>query len=160
MTSQLPDQVDLAKLSAQAARLSGEVPVTALSRLVRIFQDVQPVSAELVFSLDEQGRPTIHGELSTEVTANCQRCLHPVVVNVRGEFDFGADDLGAGDAEPRTELPRLFSLRTLVEDEVLLACPMIPLHAAGRCEPPAAGNPGGAPENPFDVLRAFRQNDG
>ena len=161
MTHSLPDRVDLPKLAAQAATLSGEVPASELTRVGRLFRDVQAVQVSLSFAQDEQGRATIRGHLQTAMTARCQRCLQPVAFTVAGEIDFGHDEMHEADAAPRRGADAAFDLKTFIEDEVLLASPMITLHPLGTCEYPAPEESPGpaAPPNPFDVLRTFRQND-
>ena len=161
MTNPLPDYVDLLKLATQAASLSGEVPASELARVGRLFREVQAVQVSLNFAQDEQGRATIRGHLQTALTAHCQRCLQPVAFTVAGEIDFGHDEMHEADAAPRRGADAAFDLKTFIEDEVLLACPMITLHPRGTCEYPAPAEPSGpaAPPNPFDVLRTFRQNE-
>jgi uncharacterized protein len=105
------------------------------------------------------------------VPRQCQRCLQPVLVpvNVDCELRFVATEAEAAALDAETEYdvlalaPRT-DLRALVEDELLLALPVVPKH--GRCPQPLphldaalAQPPGGAEvaANPFAVLAALKE---
>ncbi|MGQ0428876.1 MAG: YceD family protein [Gammaproteobacteria bacterium] len=74
----------------------------------------------------------------------CQRCLQPVrrVLESEAQFAFVASD-EATPPEGREAIvgdPRRVDLAALVEDELLLALPLIARHAAGEaCELPGSG---------------------
>jgi uncharacterized protein len=164
MEPSLPEHVDARRLAVQGARLAGEFPVRVLERLTAIFRDVQPVAVTLNFALNGQGRVVVRGTLRTRGTAICQRCLQPVTLSLGGDFEHlpeaEAAETGLAAAALAQELP--LDLLTLIEDEVLLACPMAPMHPADECRPyKTDGSSSGAAErkNPFDVLSALRQTD-
>ncbi len=163
MALSLPAQVDARRLATQGARLVGEFPVEVLVRLTALFSEVRPVAADLNFALNGQGQVTVRGVLQARITTTCQRCLQPVTLSLRGDVDYvpeaEAAEIGLASATPAPELP--LDLLTLIEDEVLLTCPMAPTHPAGECRPftmnddlPATPDR----KNPFDVLSALRQN--
>lgn len=155
----LPEKVDARRLAVQRTCLSGELPVAALARITAIFTDVQPVTVAIDFSLNE-GRVVLHGHLQGRVTAICQRCLQPVTLNLSNDFEhLPADEEAAVTAPESMPLEREspLDLRALIEDEVLLACPMVSMHPEGQCQPPIASGIADR-ENPFDVLSALRQN--
>jgi uncharacterized protein len=73
------------------------------------------------------------------VTLQCQRCLQPLVVPlvvarnfrfVRGEDEAARQDEEAGDEEDVLALAARFDFLGLVEDELLLALPIVPRHEA------------------------------
>jgi uncharacterized protein len=75
------------------------------------------------------------------VLLQCQRCLLPVAtaVEVDRKFRFVKDEDTAAALDEEIEdevlaLPRSLDLRTLVEDEMLLALPLVPRH--DRCPAP------------------------
>ncbi|MEN9726618.1 MAG: hypothetical protein RL434_984 [Pseudomonadota bacterium] len=164
----LPERVDARRLAEQGGALKGQCPAATLTRLAAQALEVEDATASLDFECDETGRVLVRGEVRGGIRATCQRCLEPVAIALTGEFEFRPDEEGEeflpepGSPAPATEseLP----VRALVEDELLLLCPMIPCHPPGTCE--AADSAGSAGQsslgserkNPFDVLAALRQN--
>ena len=99
----------------------------------------------------------------------CQRCLKAIVVAVDTERNFlfvrGEDAAAQIDADSEDDvlaLTRALDLRELIEDELLLALPLVPRHevclsplpmAAGDDEAAAAE----APPHPFAGLAALKR---
>ena len=98
----------------------------------------------------------------------CQRCLGPVeaVLDADRSFLFvaGEDAAAALDADSEDDvlaLTRSLDLRELVEDELLLALPLVPRHE--ECPeplevPPDADAPVEEKKNPFAVLAALKRD--
>ena len=70
-----------------------------------------------------------------DIVLQCQRCLQPLnePVRVDRHFRFVADEETAAALDDETEdemlaLPKSLNLRDLVEDEMLLALPLVPRH--------------------------------
>ena len=95
----------------------------------------------------------------------CQRCLQPVeaVLGVERSFRFVADEKQAAAVDADIEedvlvLSRTFDLVDLIEDELLLALPLVPRHE--MCAQPLAPADDAAPlderVNPFDVLSELK----
>jgi uncharacterized protein len=77
----------------------------------------------------------MHLQADADVVLQCQRCLRPLdeAVHVDRHFRFVADEDTAAALDDETEdevlaLPRSLNLRDLVEDEMLLALPLVPRH--------------------------------
>ena len=157
--------IDLRSLARDGRRLEGDVPVAALSRLAEsVLEPVGAVHFQLQGECDDadgKGRLYIELDIQSDLILQCQRCLEaltqPCVVHNRllllrpGELppedDLENDDLDALDVEP------LVDVLALVEDELLLALPLVPRHDA--CEAPAEA--GGDEEiSPFAVLQQLR----
>jgi uncharacterized protein len=114
------------------------------------------------------GRAVVTGEVRARLALPCQRCLGPLVHQVDAPVSLA---LVSGMDEAR-ELPErydpllitepLLRLADLIEDELLLDLPQIPMHAPEECGARQADTGAGrAPEreNPFAVLAALRRND-
>jgi uncharacterized protein len=136
--------LDAVGLARSAARVEREFEVAGFARLRdRLAQPGGKALATAEFGL--QGRwPVARLAVKAEVVLACQRCLRPMrralasesqlVFAEEGEPELpeGYDAVG-GD-------PRKLDLAALVEDELLLALPIIPQHEAGEpCELPRAG---------------------
>lgn len=161
MAPTLPDHVDAGRLAAQGTTLEGGFPAAALNRLSSTFTNVQPAAVSIEFALNDARQVVLRGEVSGRVTAICQRCLQPVDLDLRGEFEYVPEAEEMLEAGPVPSAASAnFDLLALVEDELLLACPMIPKHADPDCHPPPEdeGRAGSGRENPFDVLATLRQN--
>ena len=107
------------------------------------------VAVVLEFDVDRQGIRHIGGRLQAEVQMRCQRCLQPMDVVIDQPIRLG---LAVGE----------------VEDELLLALPIAPIHPQAHC--PAAGDAPGRDDqepgqdeerpNPFRALADWkRQSD-
>jgi len=77
----------------------------------------------------------MHLQADADVVLQCQRCLRPLdeAVHVDRHFRFVADEDTAAALDDEIEdevlaLPRSLNLRDLVEDEMLLALPLVPRH--------------------------------
>lgn len=132
MSAARPDQVNAIELAGRSATLERELGLTELPRLVEAGAlDGTGVRAVLAFGRFE-GRPTIELRVAGSVLLTCQRCMRPcecriddaarlVVVADGDEQAPGGYEAVAGDAE------RL-ALSELIEEQVLLGMPMVPMH--------------------------------
>ncbi len=147
------------------------MPLASFERLCDPLADnVGKVHAKLVFERDERRAVSIHSELEVEVKMVCQRCLELVALPIRSECDYAVVKVGADTQS----LPKGYDvlevgedpldLMTLVEDELLLALPIVPVHAPDECQQPAGAN---EPEssrdevsrsNPFSVLAQLKRD--
>jgi uncharacterized protein len=126
------DQVNAVELAGRAATLEREFGLTQLPRLTEAGAlEGTRVHAVLVFGRFE-GRPTVDLKVDGVVMLQCQRCLRPSECRVddAAQLAIVADDtaevpggyeVSIGDAE------RL-SLAELIEEQVLLGMPLVPLH--------------------------------
>ena len=114
------------------------------------------------------GRPQVWLRLTAEATVSlqCQRCLAAVAVpiHVRRSFRFvsgedAAAQLDAASEEDVLALTRALDLHELIEDELLLAMPLVPLHPL--CPMPLPIPPpddlSDERPNPFAVLAGLRR---
>lgn len=171
MSGDLPERIEPLQLAEQGVTLEGSLPLTSLDRL----RDSAPpgglVQVRLRFASEHGAHPTLSGEFETTLMRVCQRCLEPMELPVSGEFEVAlVRDLEAADAlQDRFDVmqvgARAMLLKTIVEDEVLLAVPAVALHALGVCDAADAAEESvdEAPDmaerpNPFAVLAALKQN--
>lgn len=174
-----PLRLDVATFIAEGAALQGDWPAAELSRLMASQappQDIVP-SAVTWRARGERravssGEPELwlHLAAQAEVWLTCQRCLQPfqhaVTVDTRVRFvrdEAQAETLDAELEDDVLALPRWLDLRALIEDELLLALPLVPRHE--RCPQPLQvsasddvafeAEQSGRP-NPFAVLQALK----
>lgn len=154
--------IDLRALARDGRLVQGEVPVTRLGRLAG---SVLEPSGTVVFSFqgerDDEGKLYVDLHIQAGLVLECQRCLEGLkwpcdvqnrLLLLRSGDPLPEDEL-ENDAVDALEVEPLTDLLALVEDEVLLALPLVPRH--DDCEPPVKT---GVDEetSPFAVLRQLR----
>jgi len=172
-----PHALDVIALCKAAGTLQGQWPLAGMARL----------GGSLCAATDGTatwqahgwqvpvlgGEPEVWLELqgSAEVPLECQRCLQPMsehlAVQRRFRFVRNEDEAARLDEESEDDvltLPARLDLQALLEDELILALPIVPRH--GLCPEPLplpAAEPleeeAPAP-NPFAALAALRRPPG
>lgn len=160
LTGPLPKLVDHAKLAEQRAELDGLIPVAQLTRLKELLAgDGGDVRVKLRFRQEKKHRTLVLGECSAKLEVTCQACLEPLQIRVAAKI--------------RTilvpDIEELMTLRQhedglvcesgqvapvdLVEDDLIVAMPMVPRHEEGECDAigPVA-EPAGETHRPFAAL--------
>ncbi|MGC4397835.1 YceD family protein [Hydrogenophaga sp. T2] len=174
-----PRRFDALRFAQAAATLDGELPLADLKRLAPDLQAPLPPDARVYWSARGEWRdgptgsgpqPWLRLQVRAVVPLACQRCLGAVDTELLVDrwFRFVADEAAAeaqdDDAEedllalePR---PDLFEV---IEDELIMALPLVPMHEACP-ETPAALQASAAPAeaaapgrpNPFAALQQLK----
>lgn len=107
----------------------------------------------------------LHVEAATPVVLECQRCLRPVEATLKVNRSFlfvpGEDAAAQLDTDSEDDviaLTRALDLRELIEDELLLALPIVPKHETcpTPLRAPIDGDLVDDKPNPFAVLAALK----
>ena len=172
-----PARLDMAAFAADAGELAGQWPLASLARLSDLAVADQLPGLEVAWQAEGESRPVsggkpeiwLHLDAQAHVLLCCQRCLGPVFTQVAAErsFRFVATEAEAEalDAELEDDvlvLERAMNLRDLVEDELLLALPLVPRHEVCP-EPLPSSTRDELPEdelekpNPFAALARLKQ---
>jgi uncharacterized protein len=170
-----PRQLDVAFAAREGTTLQGEWPLTGFERLNEADgEGAPPVTWSA--RVTQRGRPgaapqpSLHLVAEATVTRECQRCLKPMALclAVDRHFLFAPDEDSAAALDAETDeadvlvlTPRL-DLHELVEDELLLALPIVPRHdrcpqplpVAASAEPPAGDE---AAPHQFAALAAWKR---
>ncbi len=172
-----PHALDLLALCKAAGTLQGRWPLATLARLSDSFCAASDGSASWQargwLVPVPGGEPEVWLELqgAAEVPLECQRCLQPMTehlaVQRRFRFVRSEDEAARLDEESEDDvlaLPARLDLQALLEDELILALPIVPRH--GVCPEPLplpAAEPldeeAPAPK-PFAALAALRRPPG
>ena len=140
MSNRLPVEVNPFRLIEQRRQLTGQVDAGTLPRLQELLvQDAGELVVELDFDYSLSKLPMISGKVCGSVALECQRCLEPVQVEIDASLNVVVTT-SQTDRQPEdegyeiciVEDERLF-LQDFIEDEVLLALPVVPRHA--NCKP-------------------------
>lgn len=172
LNAPIPPHVDPRKLADRGVTLKGESQLAEFARLSDALADSQgTVSTELVFERDERGAVVIRSALDVEVKMICQRCLELVALPIHSECDYAVVKEGANtqsvpkgyDVLEVGEEP--LDLLGLIEDELLLALPIVPTHAPEDCHQPSGLIDEPEPSedevtrsNPFSVLAQLKRD--
>jgi uncharacterized protein len=172
-----PRKLDVAAVAADGLLLQGDWPLAGLMRVA----DGRPQDGDVQWSVRGESRaglgrePEIwlHLTAHARVWRECQRCLEPVPLDLhlQRSLRFVADEATAEALDADSEddvlaLPRSLDLRDLVEEELLLSLPIVPMHEscpqhlptstldmAQQAEPAVA-------KNPFAVLGGLKREPG
>ena len=168
----LPLTVDPVKDAQQRIDYDGYYTASQLVRLSestgKVLSDAQ---VTLSFYIDPQKLVVMKGQVQVDVESDCQRCGEPFTQTLECHFMYSpvanwdqADDL------PEIYEPIEFNefgeidLLGAVEDELILALPLVPMHSSEHCEVSAHEQVfGELPEelakkpNPFAVLANLKQ---
>ena len=176
--------LDVAAFCRDRATLSGRWPLAGLPRLAAAVSETGGAVGDAAADWQAGGSQLpvragraqclIELQVDTCLILECQRCLQAMQVplQVRGRFRFVDDEDEAARLDEELEddvlalTPRL-DLRELVEDELLLAVPLVPRHEACPDLPsalaaaaPGPGDPVTRDEHPFAVLAALAKARG
>ena len=165
MSSGLPATFDPLRLADEGRQLAGSLPVKAFTRLVQA--GVRPtgtVEVGLQFRRTGQGTRQLEADLATELRVTCQRCLEELRLPLKltPTFYFVGAESEAESIPEDSELIVVYQplvLADFVEDELLLALPMIPMHAQAECRAHGLHEVRGrdpAGENPFAMLAKIK----
>lgn len=175
----IPERLDVAQFAHDASVLEGSWAQDALPRLMaeRAPHDGQDppvrwaVQGREVRRTGEAPQVWLDVQADTVVQLTCQRCLAPVATPLGVDRSFlfvpggeaQAAELDADSEDDVLPLERSLNLRDLVEDELIMALPIVPRHE--RCpeslrapEAPQPLEAPGAPEppHPFAALQALK----
>ncbi len=153
-------------LAAQrSASLVGSVDISALTRVAELLPD-EPgsVAFRLGFGKDETGDSVVRVRVSGRVRLVCQRSLQRFELDVEREAtlvlvdESEANETPADDRESLVVREESIRLADLVEEELLLALPLVPIdpdaEPLGTCG--TAEKPQPPRKNPFAELRNLK----
>ena len=169
-----PRKLDVAAAANEALTIEGHWPLVGFERLTEdANQDgmvAWSASGQLRHEAVGESQTWLHLAARARVWRDCQRCLQPVALDleIARAFRFVADEAVAEALDAQSEddvlaLPRWLDLHELVEDELLLALPLVPMHRqCPKALPMAAGlealEPAAdAAPRPFAVLAGFKR---
>ena len=168
----IPKTIDPVKVAKQRLAYEGIVELNKLSRLEKLVQDeVGEVQVKIHCKYDAQERLAIYGNANTSVTLTCQRCNGDIGLDL--EIDLAYAAIAAGKSSDH--LPDYYEvvelneegevdLHQLIEDELILAIPIVPMHEESNCryseEPLSFGEIDEQDDkpNPFEILKQLKKN--
>jgi uncharacterized protein len=174
-----PRGLDVSALCREGLLLEGEAPLSAMSRLADSLSAVPADEASVPWQVQGQERPVtggaperwMHLRAQALVPLQCQRCLQTLAqpMAVDRWFRFARSEAEAERLDEELEedvlvQPARLDLLELLEDELILALPIVPRHEGACPQPLPAPAADALPEvdgeaaapNPFAALAALR----
>lgn len=174
-----PQHLDLVPFARDGIHLAGERDLASLPRLADE-QHGQAPQAPVKVAWRLQGRAVAQSDgvdqiwldllAHVDLPMQCQRCLGTVLQTVTAErsFRFVADEATAAALDDEAEedilvLSRDFDAWVLLEDELILSLPLVPLHeVCPQAVPMSAMDPdfegASAQPHPFGVLASLKSS--
>ena len=172
MSEGIPAHIDLLRAARSDSQFDGTVKLADMPRLVGMLASKDGLlNVKVKLGLDEQGYAYLHGTASGEAQVYCQRCLQAMPLELEADFELTLVESEyeveripeEKDVLVITEVPG--SLVNIIEDELILAFPLVQMHEAENCD--ATGfmkderkspdeQASQEKENPFGVLKDFK----
>lgn len=173
-----PRRLDVGALARAGERIEGRWPLASFERLQDALHPERRAAGDGEVAWSASGeqktprgaepQPWLHLQAEAVLGLECQRCLGPVetLVRVDRAFRFVRDEATAEEEDPDSDedllvLGRWLDLQVLLEDELLLALPLVPRHE--RCPDPPPMSAGEADlekdaekPNPFAALAQLK----
>ena len=160
----LPKRIEPVGLADVGRSFRGEVPVSEMPRLAQLLSSQDgSLNAQLDFGVDERRIRTLKGSIKGSIELVCQRCLGALrfpldlkiclgIVTSEAELDQLPDGY-----EPLLVSGEPILTFDVIEDEVLLAVPAIPVHEGSEhCDTGYQNEPLAKRDNPFSVLEKLK----
>ena len=160
------EPLDALNLAAAGTVVQREFRLADFTRLVDRLVTAEGLAEARISLRTVGGVPIGELEVRAEALLICQRCLGPMRRTLHSTSQLAfverEDALVPADHESIPGDPRQVDLAALVEDELLLSLPLIPIHGAGeKCTEPAsqltrdtgAGPPAQEMRRPFAGLK-------
>jgi len=158
--------LDVGLLADDRAEIDFSIPLKEFPRVLPLLAAPDGTADGRVGFAREDRIAVAQIRVAAQVMLLCQRCLAPLVwsVNSAGRAALVASAAEAGRLPEALETvlapEHRISIRDLVEEELLLALPLVPRHENEECAGARAGMPaasGSAPEPAGETHRPFGQ---
>lgn len=168
-----PIFIDNVAFAKKNERLVGSLTLADCPRLAELLQDATKnvqsinngaglISYTLQGETNSIGQHYLHLTLNASLTTACQRCLQDMPLELMLSFDYlideisdtevGEGDIDGSDDVDLQEASQTMDIITLIEDEIIMAMPIAPIHAEG-CG--VIVSQSGEKPNPFAVLKGL-----
>lgn len=141
MKDRLPEHIEPLRLARSQRLLHGRLPLSRMPRLVTSLEDdAGEIDVDLKFDVDVTGIAWMEGYLTGTLSLCCQRCMQQLLMPIDVTFKLAMieseseiERLGEQYEPLLLEDDSLVSVVELVEDELLLALPIVPKHDTVEC---------------------------
>ncbi len=168
MSDHLPDHFSPISFARAGKSIQQRLNLEAMERAQSMLADNQgSVSIDIQFSMDEAEIPLLQGTLQATVNLPCQRCMERVEVTLESRFDMALiqheqeEETLPEQYEPLLIDDHDFSLHEFIEDELILAIPVVVSHEPDQCNATqflqdSTELPEEQRQNPFQILEQLK----
>lgn len=141
MVERIPQRIDHYRYTDKGVALDGVITCKESEKdLLRlndtIINNLGDIEYHLQFDIDAVGNRIVAGDIKAQVELQCQRCMGDYAINLNCDVSiaFVHNEFEQKKAEDSSyevfwlDKKELFDPRVLIEDELLLALPQIPMH--------------------------------
>ncbi|MDH4234317.1 MAG: YceD family protein [Gallionella sp.] len=161
------DSLDFAR---NGQKISGEVPIAELPRLLDVLENPHGVLSYTVQGVvDKQGNPALDVSITGSCQLRCQRCLAGMDYDINLDSRLllcdqaSMDALGDSDVSGEVEFDSILAdahmdVLDMLEEEILLSLPIAPKHEFGACQAADGEDAREEEQHPFAVLAKLKRN--
>lgn len=160
MFNHLPDLVDPLRLVDRQSRFRSKISLIGMDRLKEFLVDENGV-AEFELSFEKQGEySSVVGFVKSNLILACQVCLQDLSWTVHSKINLAIvssideANLLSDTFEPLLLQEQTIAIKSIIEDELILAIPIIPKHE--NCRLQSSHIREHTQENPFAILRQLK----
>lgn len=143
MNNDLPIRFDPVLFAKQGRALSGEIPVSEMSRVASVAND-DALEVKMSFTTSSLQFPMVKGTIAGSIVQTCQRCLGEASLDVDHQFELlliNPESLSLATKEGHEIFEyegQFIDTIVLIEDEIILTLPIVPKHEdVDECDPTA-----------------------
>ena len=139
--------------------ITGEIDAKNCDRLLELLSVSDEHGADIRYKLTGAAKkmhlPSLHLQIKAQLPVLCQRCLEAMQLDFSLTFDYVISDNAPAEAEESDDVDWLeasqnIDVGELIEDELLLAMPIAPVHDTDCMK---ASTQSGEKPNPFAALK-------
>ena len=140
MSDRFTDNIEPFALASHGRTFEGKVPLAELGRLLPLVRSTGgEAEFALHFGVDEGGVPCVGGQVKATLVLQCQRCMEEMTFPVSIKVQLGlvtsreAAERLPDSYEPLVVTGDEISIASIVEDELILALPIVAMHEIEDC---------------------------
>lgn len=154
-----PTLINNIEFADKNLEIAGNIDADNCERLVEIIskstQNVANIRYKLTGASKKLRLPSLHLSINAKLPVLCQRCLEEMSLDFALELDYVISDTAPSEVEESDEIDWLeasqeMDLTALIEDELLIAMPIAPMHETDCLKTSLQS---GEKPNPFAVLK-------
>jgi DUF177 domain-containing protein len=156
-----PILINNLEVAKSQEKITGEIAIDNCERLAEVVDQesggAHKISYKLIGSVTKLHFPSLYLTINTILPVICQRCLESMMLELTLSYDYVVTETEPEEFEGRDdidwlEMSREMNLGELIEDELLIAMPLAPVHKH-ECKP--AKRESGEKHNPFAALKGL-----
>lgn len=128
------EYLDLTRASYRPVQWAGAISIAVLSRLSAELADNSGQATVGLLAKNDGGQVSVQGNVEAKLVLTCQRCFKNLVLPVKAGFTLAwvRNEAQAADLpdsyEPLLSASGRVKIADLIEDELLLALPLVAMH--------------------------------